>query len=110
MRTFIRIAQPAMVFGLFFCVTLAKAQAQTSNAEWNTVLENVVQKLLLADPENPAQPALLQSASRNLQSVKRIAVVHGEEDQSMAFADHLGQKGYAAFVPQAGESVTVDNS
>jgi metallo-beta-lactamase family protein len=40
--------------------------------------------------------------------VKRIAVVHGEEDQSMAFADHLGQKGYAAFVPQAGESVTVD--
>jgi len=40
--------------------------------------------------------------------VKRIAVVHGEEDQSLAFADYLGQKGYAAFVPQAGESVAVD--
>ena len=40
--------------------------------------------------------------------VKRIAVVHGEEDQSLAFADHLGQKGYAAFVPQAGESVAID--
>ena len=41
-------------------------------------------------------------------NVKRIAVVHGEEDQSLAFADYLGQKGYAAFVPQAGETVRLD--
>ena len=40
--------------------------------------------------------------------IKRIAVVHGEEEQSLAFADHLGKKGYDAFVPQAGESVSVD--
>ena len=40
--------------------------------------------------------------------IKRIAVVHGEEEQSLAFAGHLGQKGYDAFVPQLGESVTID--
>jgi metallo-beta-lactamase family protein len=42
--------------------------------------------------------------------VKRIAVVHGEEDQSLAFADHLVQNGYAAFVPQAGEKVAIDDT
>jgi len=40
--------------------------------------------------------------------IKRIAVVHGEEEQSLAFADFLNQKGYQAFVPQAGETVSVD--
>jgi metallo-beta-lactamase family protein len=40
--------------------------------------------------------------------VNRIAVVHGEEDQSLAFADFLGQKGYAAFVPRPGETVPID--
>lgn len=34
---------------------------------------------------------------------KKIAVVHGEEDQSEAFAQRLGQDGYDAFVPLAGE-------
>jgi len=47
--------------------------------------------------------------SSNLK-IKRVAVVHGEEEQSLAFADFLGKKGYAAFVPQAGESVTVDGA
>ncbi len=42
--------------------------------------------------------------------IKRIAVVHGEEEQSLAFADHLGEKGYDAFVPQVGDSVTVDGA
>lgn len=42
-------------------------------------------------------------------NVKRIAVVHGEEDQSLAFADFLDQKGYDAFVPEAGQTVSVDN-
>ncbi len=40
-------------------------------------------------------------------SVKRIAVVHGEEDQSTAFAEHLRTLGYDAFVPRVGEMVEV---
>jgi metallo-beta-lactamase family protein len=48
----------------------------------------------------------LEAANLN---VKRIAVVHGEEEQSLAFAKHLDQKGYAAFVPEAGQSVTVES-
>jgi metallo-beta-lactamase family protein len=32
--------------------------------------------------------------------VKKIAVVHGEEDQSIAFADFLSKNGYSAFVPE----------
>ncbi len=35
--------------------------------------------------------------------VKRIAAVHGEEDQSVAFSRHLEQLGYDAFVPKVGE-------
>jgi metallo-beta-lactamase family protein len=40
--------------------------------------------------------------------IGRIAVVHGEEEQSLAFAAHLDRKGFRAFVPQVGESVAVD--
>ena len=40
-------------------------------------------------------------------SIKRIALVHGEEDQSLAFAKNLQAKGFSAFVPRAGESVTL---
>ena len=36
---------------------------------------------------------------------KRIAVVHGEEAQSLAFAEHLKQQGFEAFTPQPGETV-----
>ena len=39
--------------------------------------------------------------------IERIAVVHGEEAQSLAFADYLGREGYAAFVPQPGDTVTI---
>ncbi|MBU1170586.1 MAG: MBL fold metallo-hydrolase [Proteobacteria bacterium] len=35
--------------------------------------------------------------------VKRIAVVHGEEDQSLQFAEHLKQNGFNATVPHRGE-------
>ncbi len=35
---------------------------------------------------------------------KKIAVVHGEEDQSLKFADTLHAEGYDAFVPHPGES------
>ncbi|MFO8084375.1 MAG: MBL fold metallo-hydrolase [Desulfobacterales bacterium] len=40
-------------------------------------------------------------------NIKRIALVHGEEEQSMAFADHLIKKNYNAFVPKAGETISV---
>jgi len=40
-------------------------------------------------------------------TIKKIAVVHGEEDQSLAFAEHLKSEGYDAFVPNVGETVPV---
>ena len=39
--------------------------------------------------------------------VKRVAVVHGEESQSEAFAKTLALEGFTAFVPRAGETVRV---
>ena len=39
--------------------------------------------------------------------IKRIALVHGEEDQSIAFADHLNGEKFNAFVPKAGETISV---
>ena len=42
----------------------------------------------------------------NLQ-IKRIAVVHGEEDQSVSFAGHLNKEGFAAFVPNRGETIQI---
>jgi metallo-beta-lactamase family protein len=42
----------------------------------------------------------------NLQ-IKRIAVVHGEEDQSVSFAGHLNKEGFAAFVPKKGETIQI---
>ena len=42
----------------------------------------------------------------NLQ-IKRIAVVHGEEDQSVSFAGHLNKEGFSAFVPKKGETIQV---
>ncbi len=40
-------------------------------------------------------------------NVKRIAVVHGEEDQSLAFADQLKTVGFDALVPRAGETLSI---
>ena len=40
-------------------------------------------------------------------SVKRIALVHGEEDQILAFAQTLKEKGYAVSVPRAGETLSL---
>lgn len=37
--------------------------------------------------------------------VKRIAVVHGEEDQSLKFADYLNDNGFNATVPHRGETL-----
>jgi metallo-beta-lactamase family protein len=38
---------------------------------------------------------------------RRIAVVHGEEDQSLAFAEHLRQADYDAFVPEPGQRIAL---
>lgn len=45
--------------------------------------------------------------SSNL-TIKRIALVHGEEEQSLAFAEHLRAAGYAVVVPQPGETLTIE--
>ena len=39
--------------------------------------------------------------------IKKIAVVHGEEDQSLAFADYLAAEGFSAFVPNPGDSIEI---
>ena len=39
--------------------------------------------------------------------VKKIALVHGEEEQTLAFADYLKKEGYSVFVPEVGESLRV---
>ncbi len=39
--------------------------------------------------------------------VKKIAIVHGEEDQSLALAKHLQEKNYDAIVPRVGEMMWV---
>lgn len=42
----------------------------------------------------------------NLQ-IKKIAVVHGEEEQSLAFANHLKNEGFSAFVPHPGDIIDI---
>jgi metallo-beta-lactamase family protein len=44
--------------------------------------------------------------SANLR-IRRIALVHGEEDQSLSFADHLRQAGFEVTVPEPGQSIHV---
>ena len=39
--------------------------------------------------------------------IKRIAIVHGEEDQSLGFAGHLKNDGFNVFVPKAGETISI---
>ena len=40
--------------------------------------------------------------------IKKVAVVHGEEDQAFAFADHLKNEGFPVAVPDTGEMVALD--
>lgn len=39
--------------------------------------------------------------------VKKVAVVHGEEDQSLSFADHLNAEGFSVVTPRMGETTQV---
>jgi metallo-beta-lactamase family protein len=41
-------------------------------------------------------------------SIKKIAVVHGEEDQSLALARHLKEEGYSVSVPRVGETLRIN--
>jgi metallo-beta-lactamase family protein len=41
-------------------------------------------------------------------NIKKIAVVHGEEEPSLAFADYLNQEGFNAMVPRIGQSINID--
>lgn len=43
----------------------------------------------------------------NLQ-IKKIALVHGEEEQSESFANDLKNQGYSVVVPRRGETIPVD--
>jgi metallo-beta-lactamase family protein len=42
--------------------------------------------------------------------IRKIALVHGEEDQSLSFADHLRIKGFEAVVPKPGETIQVEGA
>jgi metallo-beta-lactamase family protein len=50
---------------------------------------------------------LLRFLQKSNLNVGRIAIVHGEEDQSLAFADFLGNNGFATIVPRVGQSIGV---
>jgi metallo-beta-lactamase family protein len=39
--------------------------------------------------------------------IKKIALVHGEEDQTLAFADTLRGEGFSVVAPMRGQTVTV---
>jgi metallo-beta-lactamase family protein len=39
--------------------------------------------------------------------IKRIALVHGEEDQTLAFAHFLENEGFRVIVPQVGETIEI---
>jgi len=48
---------------------------------------------------------LLRFIKESNLNTKRIAVVHGEEDQALAFAGHLRRTGYPVLVPKRGETI-----
>ncbi|MBU1163035.1 MAG: hypothetical protein KKA75_02665, partial [Proteobacteria bacterium] len=39
--------------------------------------------------------------------IKKIAVVHGEEDQSISFAQHLRNNGFSVITPKVGETIRI---
>ena len=40
--------------------------------------------------------------------IKRIALIHGEEEQSLSFADDLKKDGFAVVVPRKGETISIN--
>ncbi|MCG8472406.1 MAG: MBL fold metallo-hydrolase [Desulfobacterales bacterium] len=54
------------------------------------------------------QEEMLRFLRKSNIQIKQIAVVHGEEEQSLAFRDTLKEKGYKAVVPRPGQTVTLE--
>lgn len=50
---------------------------------------------------------MLRFLQKSNLKIKKIALVHGEEDQSLAFKDFLQGHGFNAVVPKRGETLTV---
>ena len=53
------------------------------------------------------QSELMRFLNQSNLTIKKIAVVHGEEDQSVAFAEKLNSEGFSAFVPHFGETCRI---
>jgi metallo-beta-lactamase family protein len=51
---------------------------------------------------------LMRFLTQSNLEIKKIAVVHGEEEQSLAFTKHLNQSGYNALTPQPGETIALE--
>ncbi len=51
---------------------------------------------------------LLKLINESNLRVKKIAVVHGEKDQALSFAEHLKKEGFSVTVPHAGDTLEVD--
>ncbi len=50
---------------------------------------------------------MLRFLQKSNLNIKKIAIVHGEEDQSLAFRDLLQENGFNAVVPHFGETFTI---
>ena len=50
---------------------------------------------------------MLRFLQKSNLTIKKIALVHGEEDQILAFADFLKKEGFTVVVPRRGESIEV---
>jgi len=50
---------------------------------------------------------LLRLVKKSNLNIKKIAVVHGEEDQALSFADLVRQEGFSAVVPRRGETIQI---
>ena len=48
---------------------------------------------------------MLRFVEKSNLNIKKIALVHGDEDQTLAFADTLKRKGHDVLVPKVGESL-----
>jgi len=55
------------------------------------------------------QNEMMRFIERSNLNVKKIALVHGEEEQSLAFADTLRKKGRDVVVPKVGECIDLNN-
>ena len=53
------------------------------------------------------QEEMLRFLEKSNLSAKRIALVHGEEEQALAFAKILKEKGRKVFVPRVGETLPI---